>query len=86
MADAPSAPDSATREIPAPGTAWVDAALLVSLNLKMGDPLLLGDTSLRIARIIVVEPDRGAGFMSCAPRVMLNAADLPATGLVQPAS
>ncbi|MDP3833935.1 MAG: FtsX-like permease family protein [Hydrogenophaga sp.] len=86
VAEAPSAPDAATREIPAPGTAWVDAALLVSLNLKMGDPLLLGDASLRIARIIVVEPDRGAGFMSFAPRVMLNAADLPATGLVQPAS
>jgi len=36
--------------------------------------------------VIVVEPDRGGGFMSFAPRVMINAADLPATGLVQPAS
>ncbi|MGQ2921757.1 MAG: ABC transporter permease [Hydrogenophaga sp.] len=86
VADAQGAPDIATRDIPAPGTAWVDEALLVALNLKMGDPLLLGDTSLRIARIVVVEPDRGGGFMSFAPRVMLNAADLPATGLVQPAS
>lgn len=86
VADAQGAPDIATRDVPAPGTAWVDEALLVALNLKMGDPLLLGDTSLRIARIVVVEPDRGGGFMSFAPRVMLNAADLPATGLVQPAS
>lgn len=86
VAEAQGAPDIATRDIPAPGTAWVDEALLVALNLKMGDPLLLGDTSLRIARIVVVEPDRGGGFMSFAPRVMLNAADLPATGLVQPAS
>ena len=86
VAEAQGAPDSATRDIPAPGTAWVDEALLVSLNLKIGDPLLLGDTSLRIARIVVVEPDRGGGFMSFAPRVMLNAADLPASGLVQPAS
>ena len=41
---------------------------------------------LRIAQVIVIEPDRGAGFMSFSPRVMLNQADLPATGLIQPAS
>jgi putative ABC transport system permease protein len=75
-----------TREIPAPGEAWVDAPLLDALNLKMGDALLLGDASLRIARLIVNEPDRGAGFMSFAPRVMLNARRPRATGLVQPAS
>ncbi|MGE0097136.1 MAG: ABC transporter permease [Hydrogenophaga sp.] len=86
VAEAPGSPDADTREIPAPGTAWVDAALLVALDLKMGDPLLLGDTSFRIARIIVVEPDRGAGFMNFAPRVMIADSDLAATGLVQPAS
>ena len=71
---------------PSPGTAWVDATVLDSLALKVGDALLLGDTSLKIADVIVIEPDRGAGFASFAPRVMLNVADLAATGLVQPAS
>lgn len=71
---------------PARGTVWVDAAVLDSLQLRPGDPLLLGDASLRIARIIVVEPDRGAGFLGFAPRVMLHADDLPATALIQPAS
>ena len=71
---------------PERGTAWVDASLLGALQLRMGDSLLLGDASLRIARLIDVEPDRGAGFMSFAPRVMLNHVDLAATGLVQPAS
>jgi putative ABC transport system permease protein len=85
-ASAPDATDEPTTGIPAPGTAWVDASLLLQLNLQMGQPLLLGDTSFNIARVIVVEPDRGAGFMSFAPRVMINDADLPATGLVQPAS
>ena len=28
VADRPDAPDAATREVPAPGQAWVDAALL----------------------------------------------------------
>ena len=73
-------------EAPEPGTAWVDAAVLDALQLSVGDPLLLGDISLRIARIIVIEPDRGAGFVNFAPRVMLAQADLQATGLVQPAS
>ena len=71
---------------PSPGTVWVDAAVLDSLALKVGDALLLGDASLKIANVIVIEPDRGAGFASFAPRVMLNVADLAATGLVQPAS
>lgn len=75
-----------TREIPARGEAWVDAALLDALGLKMGDPLLLGDAQLRIAQVIAVEPDRGTGFLSFAPRVMINSADLPVTRLIQPAS
>ncbi len=75
-----------TNAIPARGQAWVDPALLEALALQVGDDLLLGDSRLRIARLIAQEPDRGAGFMNFAPRVMMHAADLPATGLVQPAS
>ena len=86
VADAPQRPGIPTQSIPAQGEVWVDAPLLESLALQLGDFLLLGDTQLRITRIIPLEPDRGAGFMNFAPRVMLNAMDLPATGLVQPAS
>ncbi len=86
VASGPDAPDEAVQAIPRPGTVWVDAALLVALDLRMGQSLLLGDSRFTIDRVLVVEPDRGAGFMSFAPRVMLNEADLPATGLVQPAS
>jgi putative ABC transport system permease protein len=86
VAGGPDAPGQPTREVPAPGQAWVDGSLLESLGLKVGDMLLLGDTSLRIARVIVLESDRGAGFMSFSPRVMINQADVPRTGLVQPAS
>ena len=76
------------RKVGAPprGEVWVDAAVLDGLELKLGDALLLGDASLKIAGVIANEPDRGAGFMSFAPRVMLHADDLPATGLIQPAS
>ncbi len=86
VAPEPDQPGSITRDVPAPGEAWIDAPLLEVLDLKMGDPLLLGDARLRIARIIVVEPDRGGGFMNFAPRVMINQADVAATKLIQPAS
>ena len=86
VGSAPGTPDRARAGAPERGSVWVDPALLGSLALKVGDTLLLGDARLRIAHTIVVEPDRGAGFMSFAPRVLLNAADLPVTGLVQPAS
>jgi putative ABC transport system permease protein len=86
VAAAPGAPEAPTHSIPAPGQAWVDAPLLDALGLKMGDTLLLGNTQLSIARIIVTEPDRGAGFMNFAPRVMIHKDDVAATGLIQPAS
>jgi len=86
LQDAPGAPVQTVAAAPAPGTVWVDASLLDTLQLKVGDPLLLGDATLQVARIIVVEPDRGAGFASFSPRVMLAEADLASTALVQPAS
>ena len=86
VAAEPAGAEAKTRAIPKPGEAWVEASLLDSLNLRMGDALLLGDASLRISTVIVVEPDRGAGFMNFAPRVMINRADVVATGLIQPAS
>jgi putative ABC transport system permease protein len=71
---------------PERGTVWVDQALLDALGLEVGDALLLGEASLRIARVLLLEPDRDTGFTSLAPRVMLNEADLAATALIQPAS
>lgn len=82
----PGGPIETVAAAPRPGSVWVDAGLLDALSLEVGDALLLGDASLVIERLIVIEPDRGAGFMAFAPRVMLAEADLAATGLVQPAS
>lgn len=72
--------------IPPVGEVWVDPTLLDNLNLQVGQMLGLGERYFRISATIVREPDRGAGFMTFAPRVMMNVADLAATGLVQPAS
>ncbi|WP_334153656.1 ABC transporter permease [Tepidimonas sp.] len=71
---------------PPAGEAWVDAALLEVLDLRLGQPVWLGDRQFRLTRIVALEPDRGAGFLSFAPRVLIAESDLAATGLVQPAS
>lgn len=76
------------RKVGAPpaGSVWADQAVLDALQLKIGDPLWLGEAKLRIGAVIRTEPDRGAGFLAFAPRVMLAQADLAATQLVQPGS
>ncbi|PHM21519.1 MAG: ABC transporter permease [Curvibacter sp. PD_MW3] len=79
-------PGQKTDEIPAPGEVWVDAPLLEALGLQAGDALLLGERSFRISRVILLEPDRGAGFINFAPRAMMREADIAVTGLIQPAS
>jgi len=86
LRSAAGGPVSTVAAAPEPGTVWVDSALLDALQLELGDPLLLGDIELEITRLIVVEPDRGGGFTSFAPRVLLAQSDLGLTGLVQPAS
>jgi putative ABC transport system permease protein len=72
--------------IPATGQVWIEASGLEALGLDVGDSVLLGNSRLRISRVLVNEPDRGAGFMNFAPRVLMNSADLAATALIQPAS
>src|SRR3546814_14094685 len=44
------------------------------------------DSRLRVERVITCVPDRGMQFVNVAPRVMMRADDLPATGLVVPGS
>ncbi len=79
-------PEAAQDSIPARGQVWVDPALLDALDLAPGQMLALGERELRVTGVIEREPDRGAGFMNFAPRIMMNAADLGSTALVQPAS
>ena len=68
---------------PASGSVWVDTPFLTTRKLAIGDRVQLGEREFTIAGEIVLEQDRGAGFMNFAPRVMLSLADLPSTGLMQ---
>jgi putative ABC transport system permease protein len=72
--------------IPPPGQAWADARVLDELGLALGDALELGLLRLSVTRILRHEPDRRPDFYSLSPRLLINAADLPASGLIQPGS
>ncbi|MFL6659414.1 MAG: ABC transporter permease [Massilia sp.] len=71
-----------TRDVPAPGTVWVDANLLTQLKVSVGGQVRVGDKRFTVSQLIASEPDRGASFANFAPRVMLALSDLAATGLV----
>jgi putative ABC transport system permease protein len=72
--------------IPARGTLWADERLMQRLGLQLGDEVGVGELHLKVAARVVRFVDQSVGFASFAPRVILNAADLPATGLVQEGS
>ncbi len=78
--------ETITHNGPAQGTAWLEKRIFSALKLKVGDPLTVGEKQLAITHIITYEPDKKGDFYSFSPRVMINEADLPATGIVQPGS
>ena len=72
--------------IPAPGTVWVDERILSQLGIAVGEKISIGNNNLSISAVMTQEPDAAIGFINAGPRVMLNVADLAATGLVQTGS
>lgn len=60
----------------------VAPALLSRLGLEVGDELRVGNGTLRIAGVVLSEPDRVVMSFALAPRVFLTGAALDASGLV----
>ena len=71
---------------PAAGSVLVAARLLALLDLRVGDPIEVGDATLRIAGTVIQEPDSGFNPFQTAPRLLMNLADVEKTGAVQPGS
>lgn len=67
-----------------PGTVVVDPMVLERLGLALGDPVKIGDASLKIVGTIKKEPDGIANRRSFGPRAMVSMETLQETGLVKP--
>src|SRR4051812_1452405 len=78
--------DVEPRRIPALGEVWVDDRLLRRLALKIGERIELGERGFAVSAMVSEEPESSVGFMNLGPRLMMNAADLPSTGLIQSGS
>ncbi len=64
----------------------VDASLLRSLGLEIGDTAQLGKAVVRVSDVIVSEPDSAISFVSFGPRILISAKTLQNTELKRPGS
>jgi len=71
---------------PAAGSVLVAPRLLALLDLRVGEPIEVGDATLRIAGTVIQEPDSGFNPFQTAPRLLMNLADVEKTGAIQPGS
>jgi putative ABC transport system permease protein len=64
------------------GSVIVEQMLLDRLQLRVGDRLRIGSSTLTIRDVLVAEPDRPINLFSLGPRVFIAAADLSALDLL----
>ncbi len=76
------APDGVAGAVPKPGEVLVDARLATLLDARPGDTMQVGNLDLKLAAILEREPDGALDFSGTQPRLLMNASDLPATGLI----
>ncbi len=86
IASASGVPDAPAAGIPESGTVWIDERMASLMSLRVGESLNVGRIRLRVAQVLTYEPDRGLNFFSVAPRLLMNLADVEATGLIVPGS
>lgn len=86
VADRPFAPGRAAAGIPPPGEVWPDSRLLAALGGRPGSRLSIGAAEFRVGRVLISRPDQGGTFRGLVPNLLINAADLPRTQLIQPGS
>ena len=56
--------------------------LLTALGVAVGDGIVIGQATFTIRAVLAKEPGRGMGGFSLGPRVLMDYADLPSTGLL----
>jgi putative ABC transport system permease protein len=86
LADEPFAPGAQAAGIPAPGEVWPDSKLLAAIGGRVGSKLSIGAADFRVSKVLISRPDQGGTFADLAPSLVMNAADLAATRLIEPGS
>ncbi len=84
--DPPMALDAALAQRDGMWGAVAAPDLIARLGLHRGDVVRIGDGRFTLRAALTAEPDASGGSFALGPPVMIAAAALPATGLVQPGS
>jgi putative ABC transport system permease protein len=81
VAEAPFGPAHEVTTLPGPGEAWLEPRLFGQLNARVGDRIRVGQTELKIAKVLDYRPDQGSQFVDLAPTLLMRLEDVPATKL-----
>jgi putative ABC transport system permease protein len=73
-------------QVPPPGEAWAAPRLLARLGVDAPASIEVGEKQLLISKVLDFRPDQGWNFVDLAPTLLINEADLSATGLIRPGS
>ena len=79
VADAPFGKGRVEGSGPRSGEIWMESRLFPSLDIALGESVDIGALTLPTRRVLLKEPDRGGGFDTVAPRIVMNLADVPGT-------
>ena len=72
--------------IPGEGEVWLAPRLFALLEVNLGDEIIVGEQPLVITGAVRGEPDATTAVFGFGPRLLMNIADIPATGVIQPGS
>src|SRR3569833_249012 len=86
IASEPFGKGAAAPGIPPPGEVWPDSKLFAALGAHIGSSFSIGAANFRVGHVLISRPDQGGAFADLAPTMLMIAADLPATQLIQPGS
>ena len=73
-------------QLPVIGELGAEPRLFHALPAAVGSAVKLGRSEFVLSTVVTKDPSQGVNFFQLAPQVMMPLADLPATGLLSPAS
>lgn len=71
---------------PASGEVWIDSRLFQLLDIEVGDIIGVGDSDLKVTRVLGEIPDAGFSVFNTDPIVLMSLDDIAATNVTGPGS
>ncbi len=73
-------------DLPPPGKIWVELSVLERLGIGVETPVSIGYQTFAIEDVFLSSPDRGSGFRSFNPQIIMRETDLASTQVISPGS